>query len=338
MDRKALVYKGIWPNATCCDQTLRILPNGEWAVFFMTGGSSEPEPTNFVAVSRSTNGGEVWGPMEVVLKREDRGCTLSEVIVHKGVISIYVTMHAGYFDEWKNYIIRSTDNGHTWSEPEVLAELPRRGFVRNLYVTTWGDWILPYQYYEPRTGDFDPSPLKDDTHREMWIGSMTSHDEGKTWSKSNLIRGRHWAENNVVELRDGRLVMLTRADGTGCLWRSESLDRGVTWCEAVRTEIPNPGTKFRLFRLRDGRIAMIHNPNSMTSHPNSKRQAMCHRNPLALWITSDDMATWGFQRIITDFPGHLAYPDGVLSEDEQWIHFVFDYNRHDVIYFGARLP
>ena len=38
MDRTALIYKGLPPNHTCCDQALRILPNGEWIVVFMTGG------------------------------------------------------------------------------------------------------------------------------------------------------------------------------------------------------------------------------------------------------------------------------------------------------------
>jgi hypothetical protein len=34
----------------------------------------------------------------------------------------------------------------------------------------------------------------------------------------------------------------------------------------------------------------------------------------------------------------LAYPDGVVDQDERYLHFAFDYNRHDVIYWGAELP
>ena len=111
-----------------------------------------------------------------------------------------------------------------------------------------------------------------------------------------------------------------------------------TWTPFERTAIPNPGTKFKLFRLRDGRIVLLHNPNSATSHPNTRPQCAVHRSPLALWISEDDMTTWSTKRILTDFPGMLAYPDGVLSEDETTIHFAFDYNRHDVIYWEAALP
>ena len=44
------------------------------------------------------------------------------------------------------------------------------------------------------------------------------------------------------------------------------------------------------------------------------------------------MRTWGYRRILTDFPGMLAYPDGVVDDREEYLHFAFDYNRHDVIY------
>lgn len=337
MDRKALVYKGMVPNCTCCDQALRILPGGGWIVVFMTGGNIEPEAANFVALCRSADQGETWGPLEPVLQFTDRACTMTEVLVLGDEIVVFVNIHAGFFDRWHNATIRSRDGGRTWGEPEPFAPLPRRGFVRNIYTASWGQWIAPYQYYEP-TGDADASPLKDGSFDQPWIGTLVSGDQGTTWRDSNRVRGRYWAENNVVELGDGRLVMLVRADGTGCLWRSESSDRGGTWSQPVETEIPNPGSKFRLFRLRDGRIVLMHNPNSQTSHPNSKFYASCNRNPLALWISDDDMRTWGYQRILTDFPGHLAYPDGVLDAEEQYVHFAFDYNRHDVIYWGAKLP
>ncbi|MCC7494785.1 MAG: exo-alpha-sialidase [Fimbriimonadaceae bacterium] len=336
-DRKALVYKGMPPAVCCCDSALRLLPSGEWITFFMTGGDIEPQRENYVALCRSADQGEVWGPAEVVLQPPDCAATMTEVWIDDGVITLFVNLHAGYFDQWRNYTIGSTDDGHTWSAPQVFEPLPRRGFVRNRCLTSWGEWVVPYQYYEP-TGDPDASPLRDGSFESMWAGVLISGDGGQTWQQSPRIRGRCWAEPNVVELSDGRLVMLLRADGTGCLWRSESGDRGRTWSEAQRTDLPNPGSKFRLFRLRDGRIVLLHNPNPLTHHPNSKHYAACNRNPLALWISADDMQTWGYQRVLIDFPGHLAYPDGEIDAAEEWLHFAFDYNRHNVVYWGARLP
>ena len=50
------------------------------------------------------------------------------------------------------------------------------------------------------------------------------------------------------------------------------------------------------------------------------------------------METWGYQRNLTDFPGMLAYPDGELDSDEHFLHFAFDFNRHDVIYWRIEIP
>ena len=50
------------------------------------------------------------------------------------------------------------------------------------------------------------------------------------------------------------------------------------------------------------------------------------------------MQTWQHRRTLIDFPGQLQYPDGFVDADEKYVHFAFDYNRHDLIYVGAKLP
>ena len=62
------------------------------------------------------------------------------------------------------------------------------------------------------------------------------------------------------------------------------------------------------------------------------------RTNLSLWVSDDDMATWGSKRLLTDFPGKLQYPDGFVDEANGYVHFAFDYNRHDVIHWSAALP
>ena len=166
--------------------------------------------------------------------------------------------------------------------------LPRRTFIRNLYICSWGEWFLPFQSYDT-VADPVPSPLADGSFNGAVNGVLISGDKGQTWEKSaETGPTAGWAENNLVELRDGRLVMLIRADRTGFLKRSESTDWGRTWASPVATDIPNPGTKFRLHRLSTGRIVLIHNPNSKPGV----------RNPLALWASDDDMETWSHKRTL----------------------------------------
>jgi predicted neuraminidase len=335
----SLVYKGHSQSHCCCDSTWRRLPGGDHGVFFLTGSQFEPEPGNYVGLCRSSDEGETWGPVIPVITNPPGGVTLSEVVVHEGVISIYLQIHDGSFDRWRTAVITSKDDARTWSEPVEFAPVPHRSMIRNLYQTSWGEWLLPYQYYEPVDGNWQASVLRDGSHIAPWNGVLSAPTPHGPWTDSQRIRGaRGWAEVNVVELRDGRVVMLARSDGEGALLRSESTDRGRTWSPYVRSDIPNPGSKFRLFRLKDGRIALLHNPSGITSHANSKLWASVNRNPLALWISDDDMKSWAYQRVISSFPGMLAYPDGEVDPEERFIHFAFDYNRHDVIYWKVSLP
>ena len=328
MDKLKHVYKGSPPDHCVCDQALRQFPNSDWGIIFMTGGDHEPRRENYIAMCRSKDRGATWSKAEKVLRYDDRACLLSEVIIHGQEIRIIAESHLGRFEDWRVMVLTSRDNGDTWDEPVPFTPMPRRAFMRNLYVSTWGEWFLPFQSYDTMP-DATVSPLKDGSFKQALNGVLISDDEGRTWTKSaDIGPTAGWAENNVVELRDGRLIMLVRADGSGHIKRSESTDRGRTWSPAGPTDIPNPGTKFRLHRLCTGRIALVHNPNPKCGV----------RNPLALWTSDDDMTTWSHKRVLTDFPGQLQYPDGFLDEEEGYVHFAFDYNRHDLIYVGAKLP
>jgi predicted neuraminidase len=294
----------------------------------MTGGDHEPRKANYIALCRSTDRGRSWSKKQTVLRFPDRAALLSEAYVHGGEVRVFVQTHGGYFEDWRDFLLVSRDNGRTWADPVPFEPLPRRAFIRNRYVASWGEWFLPLQTYDTMP-DPAPSPLKDGSHRRAFNGTLISRDEGKTWAKSNQVGPTAgWAENNVVELRDGRMVMLIRADGKGHLLRSESQDRGRTWSPPRRTDIPNPGSKFRLHRLSTGRIVLVHNPSPKPGV----------RNPLALWASDDDLASWPHRRVLIDFPGQLQYPDGFVDEAAGYVHFAFDYNRHDLIYVGARLP
>jgi len=328
MDHLFHVYKGTPGNHCVCDQALREMPDKTWVIIFMTGGNIEPEIENHIVLCRSTDRGQTWSAPETVLQFDDRACLLSEVIVHNNAVTIFGHSHLGYFEDWQCFTLTSTDSGQTWSQPQIFEPLPRRTFVRNLYVSTWGTWYLPFQTYDIQD-DPMPSHLKDGSFQKGKNGVLISQDEGQSWEKSTLVGPQKgWNENNLVELSDGRLAMLCRADGTGQLSYSESTDQGHTWLPWQETDIPNPGSKFRLHRLRDGRIVLVHNPNA------TPRQ----RNPLSLWISDNDMKNWNYKRIITNFPGKLSYPDGFLEDDESHIHFAFDYNRHDLIAVSSRLP
>lgn len=339
-DRIELIYSGTIPNLLCCDSTLRKLPNGDWIAVFLSGGHAEPLPENNVFLTRSRDQGLTWSPIRPLFDNSAGAFVPTEVIVAESKIYLYVSKHDGKFWDWVSCCSVSEDMGETWSELRPIAHKPDRTFIRNLLVHPDGTWLLPYQHYkldeeEAALVRGDGRPIYRTKRTISENGIMTSRDQGETWVCNDGARMGpapfNWAENNIALLSDGTLAMLIRADRTGVLYRCDSADGGKSWSEPSATTIPNPGAKFRLFNCSDNRIALLHNPVSGNGVVGRRR------NPLSLWISEDDMQTWSTQRDLVTFPGQLAYPDGFLDEEQGMIHFAFDYNRHDMIYYGAML-
>ncbi|MGC9346771.1 MAG: sialidase family protein [Anaerolineae bacterium] len=346
-DRVTTIFDGQPPDSLACDTTLRATPDGSWVTVMLGGGHTEPLPQNRIFLSRSTDQGASWTPMrslDLGIKEKSPTTALvpSELMVHNGRCTLFVSTHDGTFGNWKAWMTQSDDACRTWS-PLVPApgKLRDRTFIRNHIVTRDGRILLPFQHYnrvksppvEISEGRFFSAPT------DPRNGVLMSEDDGETWTLHGDIRltddddYHGWAENNIVELPDGRIAMIIRADGLGgVLYCAESIDGGRTWpAFAHKTEIPNPGSKATLYGLGDDTVALLHNPNPR------------HRSPLALWISYDGLETWSYRRVLIpescDGPeGRLNYPDGFVGADRRYLHFTFDDNRHRAVYVGARLP
>jgi predicted neuraminidase len=344
-DFHSIPYDGVTPNKMVCDTTLRELPDGSWILFMLAGGDTEPSPLNYTGVTRSTDKGKTWTPLErfdVGFPREGKtiGQGPTELMILGQRATLFFSTHSKHWaNDWRSWFLSSDDSFKTWNTPgEVPGRLKNRTFIRNHIVIRDGRIVVPFQHYIGPDDEQDKAPL-DRAFTNPRNGVLISSDNGKTWSEHGNIRltpnDRYfgWAENNLVELGDGRLVMIIRADGLGgVLYKAESSDGGKTWPEfASITQIPNPGSKATLYGLGGNTVALLHNPNSR------------HRSPMALWISFDGMKTWPYQRVLQqescDGPkGRMNYPDGFVSADRQWLHFAFDDNRHRAVHYSAKLP
>lgn len=328
-DRTSLIFDGKSPDKLACDTTLRLMPDGSWVHIMLGGGDKEPDPRNGVFLQHSLDEGQTWSAPERLdfgfpKEGDTRALVPTELMVHDGRCTLYFATHDGGFGGWKTWSVMSGDNCKSWGNPQpVPGRLHDRTFIRNHIVTRDGRILLPFQHYtaEPRQ-----APVN---------GVLISQDGGRTWSEHGSIRltddhdYKGWAENNVVELLDGRIAMIIRADRLGgVLYHAESHDGGLTWPEhAGKTNIPNPGSKATLYPLGGDNVALLHNPNPQA------------RSPLALWVSFDGMKTWPYQRILRgDLAGRFNYPDGFVSADKKWLHFAFDHNRDKAILVSARLP
>ncbi len=333
-DRTSLIFDGHSPDKLACDTTLRLMPDGSWVMIMLGGGDKEPDPRNQVLLTRSRDEGRTWEPLRPLdfgfpRSGDTAAMVPSELMVRADRCTLFFATHDGKFGGWKEWTSVSRDSCRTWSAPQPApSRLHDRTFIRNHIVARDGRLLLPFQHYLDGPGPINPRN-----------GVLISEDGGTTWSEHGDIRlsrddkYRGWAENNIVELADGRIAMIIRADRLGgVLYYAESNDGGRTWPEfATPTSIPNPGSKATLYGLGGDSVALLHNPNSK------------HRSPLALWISFDGMKTWPYQRVLVPESsdgkqGRLNYPDGFLSADRQWLHFAFDDNRHRAVHISTCLP
>ena len=344
-DRTTVIYDGITPNKMVCDTTLRELPDGSWVLFFLAGGDTEPSPKNYTAVSRSTDQGRSWSQAEAfdtTFPREGNtiGQGPTELMIRNGRTTLFFSTHSKHWShDWRSWSMTSDDSGRTWTKPEPMpGRLQNRTFIRNHIVCKDGRIMLPFQHYIGPEDEQKLSPLERKFTNPR-NGVLISSDGGKTWSEHGNVRLTKndkyfgWAENNIVELSDGRIAMIIRGDKLGgVLYYAESKDGGLTWPEfAAKSDIPNPGSKATLYSLGGDAAALLHNPNP------------AHRSPMALWISFDGLKSWPYQRVLQqescDGPkGRMNYPDGFVTKDRQWLHFAFDDNRHRAVYYGAKLP
>jgi predicted neuraminidase len=353
-DRTTIAYDGKSPDKLVCDTTVRELPDGSWAYFMLAGDDFEPSPKNFTGLTRSTDQGRTWSALETVdigFPRQGKtsGQGPSELMVRGNRSTLFFSTHSQTWGrDWQSWSIFSDDSCKTWSAPVAMpGRLANFTFIRNHITTRDGRIILPFQHYKGPGKDVPPpAPEEKPWHKTLFHyvsnprnGVLISSDGGKTWTEHGDIRltqdDRYhgWAENNIVELADGRIAMIIRGDRLGgVLYYAESTDGGKTWpAFARKTSIPNPGSKATLYRLGGNVVAMLHNPNSKV------------RSPLALWISFDGMKTWPYRRVLVpesvDGPaGKLNYPDGFVSKDKQWLHFGYDDNRHRAVFYAAKLP
>ncbi len=333
-DRVSLIFDGKSPDKLACDTTLRLMPDGSWVHIMLGGGDKEPDPRNGVFLTRSRDQGETWTPMQPLdfgfARAGDTSAMVpSELMVHAGRCTLFFATHNGKFSGWKEWMAVSSDSCKSWGKPvPAPGRLHDRTFIRNHIVTRDGRILLPFQHYLSGPGPLNPRN-----------GVLISKDGGETWSEHGHIRltssdtYRGWAENNIVELADGRIAMIIRADRLGgVLYYAESNDGGLTWPDfAVKTNIPNPGSKATLYSLGGDSVALLHNPNPQG------------RYPLALWISFDGMKTWPYQRVLVQESSKgprvaLNYPDGFVSADKKWLHFAFDDARYRAVRVSARLP
>jgi len=270
---------------------------------------------------------------KIICQQEDRyiGWPTIALTENKELIAVFSGDRDAHVCPWgKTQMIKSADNGTTWSAPITINNSPLddrdAGIIQTKQGTLIASWFTSVYFiymFEDKGNEWSPEmqrywgrhieKLTPET-KKQWLGNwiIRSENSGKTWGKpiNTIVNAPH----GPIQLTDGRLLYLGINGIIGDknsdfppdhlrIAAAESCDDGLTWKIIGYVPVPgflNPGSsafhELHAVETADGKIV------AMIRH---------HGNPgnKYLWQTesTDGGKTWteAHQTEIWGYPPHL---------------------------------
>jgi len=221
------------------------------------------------------------------------------------------------------YLVRSIDNGHTWSKPERFGVPP---------LTYWshtgktgvvelpdGTWLLIFHGH----------PAGDPLDR---VYLARSRDQGRTWGEPATVaydpdQRTAFHEPPLLRLSSGRLVTVIRTDGAdGYMYQAFSTDDGWIWQGLKRT--PIWGHPCNLIELRSGRVLCTY---GYRREPFGVR-AVFSENQGEAWDMEHEV-------VIRDDGVHvdLGYPSSIQLNDGRILSTYYFHGDDGIRYIGGSI-
>lgn len=329
-----------WPTA--CR-----LKSGDLLVVFSGDRDWHVCPYGKVQLIRSRDGGETWCAPKTIANGllDDRDAGVVQLPNGEVIVTWFTSI--AYASDWEvkhhpefmrhheklppelveanlgYYLMRSTDDGKTWSKPHKL---------QNCDQTPHGPIVLKdgSLLQIGRRSLSDKFAAGKDVFGKTIISVSRSTDGGVNWTylcpEISTTNGEGevphmFHEPHVAELPDGRLVGLVRyhgddgvvgRKGNGFMRSAYSDDGGHTWTPLVKTELL--GLPPHLLALPDGRLVCVY--GRRLKDPGFGEFAA---------VSSDRGLTWDVAheiKLIGSHNGDLGYPASVLMPDG-WILTVY---------------
>ncbi|EMI20400.1 sialidase [Rhodopirellula maiorica SM1] len=270
-----------------------------------TGGGSDHASAH-LAGRYSSDGGKTWDAEDTRILDNDADLNIMSVSLLRladGRIAMFYLSKQSLAD-CRPVVRFSSDEATTWSPPQSIIPDSQVGYyvLNNDRVIQLSDGRL----VAPLALHTSPESKKPD-----WAGRVLcylSDDAGRTWRPSKTVLQAHDSssgkrylaqEPGVVELRDGRVMMLVRSNADSQLV-SHSSDGGETWSTLAPSPLPSPTSPATIERIPGSdRLVCVWN-----DHTNISADLRGKRTPLSLAVSDDEGKTW--RRSITLFDN----PDG----------------------------
>ncbi len=275
-------------------------------------GSAGDEGTAHIAGRFSSDNGVTWTREDqLILPNEGQQNTMSVSLLRlkSGPIAFFYLRKNSDYD-CRPYLRISTDEAKTWSEPKLCIESIGYFVVNNDRVIqlSTGRLVIPAARHSLPGEKFG--------HRAQALCYL-SDDDGKTWRQSETVLDAPpeskvgLQEPGIVELSDGRIMMLCRTD-VGCQLRSYSADGGNTWSPVERTDILSPVSPASFKRIPStGDLLLVWN-----NHANIPENLKGKRTPLSVAVSNDNGQSWQhIKNIETNSDGWYCYTAIEFTKD-----------------------
>jgi len=307
----------------------------------------DPQGVANIGLKRSTDAGRTWEPVRVILDRGNwgglsprmNGITDACILVNTRNNDIFVGalwMHGQWINgKWEGIpgnpnaelgrkrasmpglteketcqflLTKSTDDGKTWSEAINMTGIKKP------------EW--PLYALSPTNGiTLEDGTLVFPTKVPGNVALTYSKDGGQTWTVSGLGPKTNGAENAIVQLNDGSIMLNARAmDQSDYRTVYTTPDLGKTWIEHSTNSkvLIEPGCHGSLYKhtytLNGEKKSIL-----VFSNPNSAKK----RERMTIKVSFDEGMTWPEEYWIMLDEERSAY-SSITSVDEQTIGILYE--------------
>lgn len=257
-----------------------------------------------VGMSRSTDGGQTWEPMKIIMDMGNDPKWSYDGIGDPSILTDRVTGDVWVAATWSHgnrswhgsgpgmkpeetgqfMLVKSADDGETWSKPiNITPQVkvnPKWRFVLdgpgNGITLRDGTLVFPAQF---RGEDAEP------VNGKPFSTIISSKDRGETWTIGTGVK-IDTTEAQIVQLGDGSIMINCRDNRGGSRSVYTTADLGQTWSEhpTTRKALPEPVCNADILRV----VHPKHGPLLFFSNPNTTSG----RHHFTMKVSNDEGMTW----------------------------------------------